>query len=83
MLDEKTRNGSQETARTDDDDELLSTAEAAEFLDLSKSFLAKARPKGTGPAFIEMGDRLVKYKKSSLRKWRDDRQFLQSRRRRK
>ena len=76
MLDEKARNGSQETARTDHDDELLTTAEAAEFLDLSKSFLAKARRKGTGPVFIEMGDRLIKYKKSSLRKWRDDRQFL-------
>jgi hypothetical protein len=71
------------TRRSDDDDELLTTDESAEFLDLSKSFLAKARRKGTGPPFIEIGDRLIKYKKSSLRKWRDDRQFLQSRRRRK
>ena len=67
----------------DDDDELLTTDNAAEFLDLSKSFLAKARRKGTGPPFIEIGDRLIKYKKSTLRKWRDDRQFLQTRRRRK
>jgi len=64
--------------RSDDDDELLTTDESAEFLDLSKSFLAKARRNGTGPAFIEIGERVIKYKKSSLRKWRDDRQFLQS-----
>jgi predicted DNA-binding transcriptional regulator AlpA len=68
--------------RFDDDDELLTTDGSAEFLGLSKSFLAKARRKGTGPPFIEIGDRLIKYKKSSLRKWRDERQFLQSRRKR-
>jgi hypothetical protein len=65
---------------SDDDDELLTTDAAAKFLDLSKSFLAKARRTGSGPPFIEIGARVIKYKKSSLRKWRDDRQFVRSRR---
>jgi len=73
----------QDAGHSDDDDQLLTTDESAEFLDVSKSFLAKARRKGSGPAFLELGDRLIKYKKSSLRKWRDERQFVQSRRRQK
>jgi hypothetical protein len=67
-------------SRSNDDDELLTTEEAAEFLDLSKSFLQKARGSGTGPPFIELAARVVKYKKSSLRKWRDEHEFRQSRR---
>jgi hypothetical protein len=35
--------------RSDDDDELVTTEEAAKFLSLSKSFLQKARGSGTGP----------------------------------
>jgi hypothetical protein len=66
--------------RSDDDDELVTTEEAAEFLSVSKSFLQKARRSGTGPLFIELAAKVVRYKKSSLRKWRDDNEFRQSRR---
>ena len=78
MLNEKRPNDTPGNRHVDADDEVLTTDESAAFLRLSNSFLAKARRTGTGPAFIEQG-RLIKYKKSSLRKWRDEREFRQRR----
>ena len=47
------------------DDPLLRPKEAAQELKVSESFLAKARMRGTGPAFIQLG-RAVRYSRSAL-----------------
>jgi excisionase family DNA binding protein len=44
---------------------LLTPAEAAEFLGVSASYLAKARMNGTGPRFIKLG-RSVRYRLPDL-----------------
>ena len=47
------------------DDPLLTPKEAAQELKVSESFLAKARMRGTGPAFLQLG-RAVRYSRSAL-----------------
>ena len=47
---------------------LLLPKEAAKILNLSTSWLAKARMDGTGPEFVKLG-RAVRYQESSLRKF--------------
>jgi predicted DNA-binding transcriptional regulator AlpA len=49
-------------------DPLLEPEAAAKFLNVSTSWLAKARVKGTGPEFVKIG-RAVRYAHSSLRKF--------------
>ncbi len=44
---------------------LLSTEEAAQVLNVSPSFLAKARMRGNGPEFIEIG-RAIRYSRLAL-----------------
>ena len=46
-------------------DLLLTSKEAADELKVSESFLAKARMRGTGPAFIQLG-RGVRYSRAAL-----------------
>lgn len=46
-------------------DRLLTTAEAARQLNVSESFLAKARVSGIGPAYVKLG-KAVRYPQSSL-----------------
>jgi hypothetical protein len=46
-------------------DLLLTSKEAANELKVSESFLAKARMRGTGPAFIQIG-RAVRYSRTAL-----------------
>jgi hypothetical protein len=46
-------------------DLVLTSKEAASELKVSESFLAKARMRGTGPAFIQVG-RAVRYSRSAL-----------------
>ena len=46
-------------------DLVLTTQEAAAELKVSESFLAKARMRGTGPAFIQIG-RAVRYSRAAL-----------------
>src|SRR5215204_6379570 len=46
-------------------DLLLTSKEAASELKVSESFLAKARMRGTGPAFIQLG-RAVRYSRVAL-----------------
>ena len=46
-------------------DLLLTSKEAADELKVSESFLAKARMRGTGPAFIQLG-RAIRYSRSAL-----------------
>jgi predicted DNA-binding transcriptional regulator AlpA len=47
---------------------LLTSKEAAEFLRVSTSWLAKSRMNGTGPAFVKIG-RSVRYPEAGLLHW--------------
>jgi len=49
-------------------DELLETKEAAEFLKISISWLAKARAAKDGPPYIRIG-RNIRYSKAALLRW--------------
>jgi excisionase family DNA binding protein len=51
-----------------DKDILLTPQDAAELLALSKSWLAKLRMNGDGPAFVKLGRR-VRYRLSDLQAW--------------
>jgi hypothetical protein len=53
----------------DRDEELLTPKEAAKFLKMSTSFLAKKRrPGGGGPAYSKVG-RSIRYSKAALLRW--------------
>jgi predicted DNA-binding transcriptional regulator AlpA len=56
------------TAKTAQPDTLLTPDEAAAFLKLSKSWLAKARLKGNGPAYHKLGGS-VRYSVAVLQQW--------------
>jgi predicted DNA-binding transcriptional regulator AlpA len=43
--------------------------EAAEYLRLSESTLAKMRMRGDGPPYVKAGPRVVLYRQSSLEGW--------------
>jgi predicted DNA-binding transcriptional regulator AlpA len=51
------------------EDPLLKPREAAAFLGLSVSTLAKYRLSGLGPVFVKAGMRLVRYRLSSVESW--------------
>jgi excisionase family DNA binding protein len=53
-------------------DRLLKPNEAAEFLGLGHSTLAKLRVSGGGPAFRKFG-RSVRYSREDLQRWADER----------
>ena len=55
-------------------DPSLSVIDAARYLNLSVSFLNKARCFGTGPRFRKLSRR-VTYRQSDLNAWRDQRAF--------
>lgn len=59
-------NGAKQMASSDS--ELLTPQEAAGFLRLSESFLAKARMRGDGPRYRKLS-RSVRYLKSDLLAW--------------
>jgi predicted DNA-binding transcriptional regulator AlpA len=50
------------------DDELLTSSEAAKALGVSASFLAKARVGGTGPRYVKLG-RAVRYRPYDLEQY--------------
>ena len=71
----RTRPEAPKSARaTNSQERLLTPEEAAEFLRMSLSWLAKARMRGDGPAFSKPG-RSVRYSESDLQ------QYVRSRRR--
>lgn len=49
--------------------DLMRTPEAAKYLRLSASMLAKLRMRGGGPQYIKLGPRIVGYLKSDLDEW--------------
>ena len=53
---------------TDQDQRLFTAKEAARFLRLSVSWLAKARMRGDGPDYIKLG-RAVRYRGGVLSDW--------------
>jgi excisionase family DNA binding protein len=54
---------------------LLTPKEAAELLKVSVSWLAKARMRGDGPAFIKIG-RSIRYNEPTLLQWMKSHQHL-------
>jgi predicted DNA-binding transcriptional regulator AlpA len=56
------------TLKASQADELLTPNEAAAFLKLSKSWLAKARLNGRGPAYHKLGG-CVRYSSLGLQNW--------------
>ena len=66
-----------QAARSDDgtNDQLLTTAEAAAYLRVSKSYLDKLRVYGGGPKFVRPGKRKIIYRKPHLDVWAAERTF--------
>jgi predicted DNA-binding transcriptional regulator AlpA len=54
---------------------LLTTREAAAFLHLSESWLAKARMRGDGPPYVKIG-RSIRYREATLVQWLKSKQRL-------
>jgi predicted DNA-binding transcriptional regulator AlpA len=54
---------------------LLTPPEAAKFLKMSVSWLAKARMRGDGPPFVRIG-RSIRYREDDLRQWLKGRRRL-------
>lgn len=50
---------------------LASSKAVAEFIDSTPNALAKMRMEGTGPAFIRMGARNIKYRWTDVYAWLD------------
>lgn len=50
-------------------DRLLRTDEAARFIGLRPRALESWRNKGTGPAFVKIGSRVIRYRMASLQEW--------------
>jgi predicted DNA-binding transcriptional regulator AlpA len=65
---ENSSNGSRAEQSTPPDLELLTSKEAAGFLRLSESFLAKARMRGDGPRYRKLS-RSVRYLRADLLLW--------------
>ena len=55
---------------------LLTVAEAAKHLRVSKSFLDKSRVSGGGPEFIRIGKRKILYRTSALDFWANARRYV-------
>lgn len=52
-------------------DNAMGEKDAARFLGVSPSFLAKRRVSGDGPNFVKYGGKRVVYLRSDLEAWRD------------
>jgi len=55
---------------------LLKSAEAAALLSVSAKLLERWRGEGKGPEYIRLGYNMVRYKRSDLEKWLDDKEYL-------
>jgi predicted DNA-binding transcriptional regulator AlpA len=51
------------------DDDLLKTPEAAEWLGVSEQWLEGGRHHGYGPDYLKVGPRMVRYRRGTIRKW--------------
>ncbi len=48
---------------------LMTTDEAAEFLDIHPATLATWRSEGRGPRYLKVGERNVRYQQEELERW--------------
>ena len=62
------------------DDELLTTEQVAEWLGCSTQFLELLRGRGTGPAFVRISPRIVKYRREAVWAWLRWRERMSSKR---
>jgi predicted DNA-binding transcriptional regulator AlpA len=60
-------------AAGEDEDELLTTTQVAEWLGVSEPWLEIGRHKGYGPPFVTIAPRLVRYLRSSVLSWLHER----------
>jgi predicted DNA-binding transcriptional regulator AlpA len=58
------------------DEDVLTTAEVAAWLGVSRQFLEIARHKNTGPKYKQLSPRLVMYQRGDVRKWLRERTRL-------
>ncbi|WEV41613.1 helix-turn-helix domain-containing protein [Bifidobacterium sp. ESL0682] len=56
-------------ARTLEDDEILTSQQAADTLKVTRNYLSQLRFQGEGPVFIQCGRRTIRYWKSDIQKW--------------
>jgi predicted DNA-binding transcriptional regulator AlpA len=61
------------------DDELLSTKQMADWFGVSQQWLTHRRHFGGGPPFERLSDKVVRYRRSTVRKWLDQRIYLRTR----
>jgi predicted DNA-binding transcriptional regulator AlpA len=54
-------------------DRYLTERQAAEITGLSVSFFQRARWQGSGPPFVRVSARAIRYKESALRDWMEQR----------
>jgi predicted DNA-binding transcriptional regulator AlpA len=64
-----------ESTKSPEPERLLTPKDAAHFLRMSLSWLAKARMRGDGPTFIKVG-RSIRYAETALIQWVKSRQRL-------
>lgn len=48
---------------------LLTTKEVAEFIGVAPFTVAKYRMKGIGPKYIQLGQKVIRYRKSDVEEW--------------
>jgi predicted DNA-binding transcriptional regulator AlpA len=53
----------------DDGDDLLTSKQVCGMLKVSDQWIEQARFKGSGPLFILLGPRLIRYRRSDVRAW--------------
>src|SRR5262249_2287794 len=56
-------------ATIDDNDKMLNTRELAELLGVSTQWVEIERCKGSGPPFVRLGPRMVRYRRNAVRAW--------------
>jgi hypothetical protein len=52
-----------------DDDDLLKTEEAADWLGVSPQWLEIGRGVGYGPPFLRISPRMIRYRRGNVRRW--------------
>lgn len=59
-----------------DDDELLTTKQTSQLLGVSEQWLGVRRARGDGPPFEQMSERVIRYRRGTLRGWLEKRSRL-------
>jgi predicted DNA-binding transcriptional regulator AlpA len=61
-----------------DEDELLTTQQMSDWLQVSIQWLENGRIQGYGPPFERVGPRMVRYRRSKAKAWLDERTHLRT-----